>query len=103
MEYQKYFGEGGQDTDKIVREMSDEGRIAAYNYYEAFKEAMQKGIAKSNLEKYMIEGISLNPEDIEYAEKDVKEYIQEQARILEELGNPKLSGKGFQLLDQYMK
>lgn len=103
MEYQKYFGEGGQDTDKIVREMSDEGRIAAYNYYEAFKEAMQRGIAKSNLEKYMIEGISLDPEDIEYAEKGIKEYIQEQARILEELGNPKLSGKGLQLLDQYMK
>lgn len=103
-EYQKYFGENGIEKDKIVREQSDEGRIAAYNYAQALKEAINKGISETNLSKYRISDFSkyTTPDEVDDEFADVREYIQEQARILEELGNPNLSEDGIKALKEYM-
>lgn len=102
--YNDYFGKGGSDVGKSTSEMSEAARTAAYNYAEALKEAMRTKIAESKLATYMIPDFDRKStaEDVNERFAGIREFIEEQARVLEELGNPKLTEAGIKALNDYM-
>ena len=104
-EYQKYFGEKGLDKHKIIRDMSDAGREAGFNYIKALEEAVSKGVAKNRISKYLIDDFRgvFDEEQAGMIKGGFSEYIHEQARILQELGSPELNQAGMKALSDYME
>lgn len=103
-EYQKFFGDKGIDKDKIIRNMSDAGREAGYNYINAWQEAVNKGVAQTRIEKNTVKDIVGSDEEFTAQNKKAySDYIYEQARMLQELGNPQMTDGITAALNEYME